>query len=119
MNTRFETNQPKHIKTGEKLNLPSVPKPIYKITFPVYAIPAWYEAYANDNGWIVEKVRGKSKETVAEKKFTNFERLRTLDIEQMADELFGLFAAFYDVEWSKEAVTGWLKQEVDDVHNQM
>jgi hypothetical protein len=31
--------------------------------------------------------------------------------EELADELFDLIAAFYDVEWSKEVLLDWLRQE--------
>jgi len=97
----------------DKLNLPPLQKPIYEIKFPVYTIPATYIAWANDRGWCVEKTYGPMPERVAQKKFTNFERLRTLSVEQMADELLDIFAGFYAVEWGTEDVLKWLKQEVE------
>ena len=43
---------------------------------------------------------------------TNADRSRAMtDDEELADELLTAFAAFYDVEWSREAVLDWLKQE--------
>ena len=46
------------------------------------------------------------------KPITNADRIRAMTDEELADELLTAFAAFYDVEWSKEAVLDWLKQEV-------
>lgn len=43
---------------------------------------------------------------------TNADRIRAMTDEELADELLTAFAAFYDVEWSKEAVLDWLRQEV-------
>lgn len=40
------------------------------------------------------------------------DKIRAMTDEELADELFDLFAAFYDVEWSKDAVLDWLKQEM-------
>ena len=48
------------------------------------------------------------------KPITNSMRIRTMTDEELADELLTAFAAFYDVEWSKEAVLDWLKQEVKE-----
>ena len=45
------------------------------------------------------------------KPITNADRIRAMTDEELADELFDLFAAFYDVEWSKEVLLDWLKQE--------
>ena len=45
---------------------------------------------------------------------TNADRIRAMTDEELADELLTAFAAFYDVEWSKDAVLDWLKQEVTD-----
>jgi hypothetical protein len=45
---------------------------------------------------------------------TNYDRIRAMTDEELADALLDMFAAFYDVEWSKEAVLEWLKQEATD-----
>jgi hypothetical protein len=45
---------------------------------------------------------------------SNGDRIRSMSDEELADELFDLFAAFYDVEWSKEVLLDWLKQEAQD-----
>ena len=47
----------------------------------------------------------------APKPQTNADKIRNMTDEEMADEIFGLFAAFYEVEWSKETLLNWLKQE--------
>lgn len=47
-------------------------------------------------------------------KQTNADRIRAMTDEELADELLTAFAAFYDVEWSKEAVLDWLKQEATE-----
>lgn len=44
---------------------------------------------------------------------TNADRFRAMTDEELASELLSLFAAFYEVEWSREAILEWLKQEVD------
>ena len=43
---------------------------------------------------------------------TNADRIRSMSDEELADELLSLFAAFYAVEWSSDAVLDWLKEEV-------
>ena len=44
-------------------------------------------------------------------KQTNADRIRGMSDEELADELLSLFAAFYDIEWSLEAVLDWLREE--------
>ena len=51
---------------------------------------------------------------MTEHRLTNAERIRAMTDEELADELLTAFAAFYDVEWSKEAVLDWLKQEAKE-----
>jgi hypothetical protein len=62
------------------------------------------------NGLDYDKAPTKYKE----KSMANGDKLRSMTDEELADELFDLFAAFYDVEWSKEVLLDWLKQEADD-----
>lgn len=45
---------------------------------------------------------------------TNADRIRSMTDEEMADEILGLFAAFYEVEWSKETLLNLLKQEAEE-----
>lgn len=45
---------------------------------------------------------------------TNADRIRAMSDEELADELLSLFADFYEVEWSKDAVLDWLKAEVKE-----
>lgn len=49
---------------------------------------------------------------IAAGKPSNADRIRSMTDEELADEFLTAFAAFYDVEWSKDAVLDWLKQEV-------
>lgn len=44
---------------------------------------------------------------------TNYDRVRQMGKEQFADELLDLFAAFYDVEWSKESIMDWLDSKIE------
>ena len=46
-------------------------------------------------------------------KKTNGDLLRSMDNEALADELLDVFAAFYCVEWSKDAILKWLNTEVE------
>ena len=48
------------------------------------------------------------------KPITNADRIRAMTDEELADELLTVFAAFYEVEWSKDAVLDWLKQEAGE-----
>jgi hypothetical protein len=45
---------------------------------------------------------------------TNADRIRAMSDEELADELLTVFAAFYEVEWSKDAVLDWLKKEAKE-----
>jgi hypothetical protein len=45
------------------------------------------------------------------KPVTNYDRIRAMTDEELADELLELFACFYAVEWSREQVLDLLKQE--------
>lgn len=116
MSATFEGNDP---VLFDNLKLPPLPKPIYEITFPVYTIPATYNAWANDKGWGVEKTSGPMPERVAEKKFTNFERLRTLNVEEMAIEIVDYFEMTFDDaglsrDCALQGLVDWLRQEVED-----
>ena len=44
---------------------------------------------------------------------TKADRIRAMSDEELADELLDYFAAFYSVEWSREELVKWLKQEAD------
>jgi len=43
---------------------------------------------------------------------TNADKIRAMSDEQLADELLEWFACFYAVEWSREQIINYLKQEV-------
>lgn len=45
---------------------------------------------------------------------TEADKLRAMTDEELADELLNAFAAFYDVEWSKDDILDWLKQEASE-----
>lgn len=45
---------------------------------------------------------------------TNADRIRAMSDEELADELMDWFVAFCSVEWSRETLIDWLKEEVDD-----
>ena len=45
-------------------------------------------------------------------KKTNADRFRAMSDEELADELLEWFACFYAVEWSREQIINYLKQEV-------
>lgn len=45
---------------------------------------------------------------------SNADRIRAMSDEELADELLTAFAAFYEVEWSKDAVFDWLKREATE-----
>jgi hypothetical protein len=51
---------------------------------------------------------------IQRKPITNYDRLTAMSVEELAGELLDLFAAFYAVEWSKEVLLDWLKQEIKD-----
>ncbi len=51
---------------------------------------------------------------VGYKPITNGDQIRKMTDEEMADEILGLFAAFCEVEWSKETLLDWLRQEVSN-----
>ena len=42
---------------------------------------------------------------------TNADRIRSMTDEELAETMLDCFAAFYDVEWSKQDILDWLKQE--------
>ena len=50
----------------------------------------------------------------ARKPQTNADRIRAMSDEELANELLDLFAAFYSVEWSKEGLFDWLRQEASE-----
>jgi len=52
--------------------------------------------------------------TKLKKPITNADRIRSMTDEELAGELLDLFAAFYEVEWSKEVLLDWLRQEAKD-----
>lgn len=45
---------------------------------------------------------------------TNAERIRAMTDEELAETMLDCFAAFYDVEWSKQDILDWLKQEASE-----
>jgi hypothetical protein len=45
---------------------------------------------------------------------TNADRIRAMTDEELAKAMLDCFAAFYDVEWSKQDILNWLKQEAKD-----
>lgn len=45
------------------------------------------------------------------KPITNADRIRSITDEELADELLEWYAVFSVVEWSKEMILDWLKQE--------
>lgn len=47
-------------------------------------------------------------------KQTNADRIRAMTDEELADELLEWYAVFYAVEWSRDMILDWLKQECDD-----
>ena len=46
-------------------------------------------------------------------KITNYDKLRAMSYVELADALLDMFAAFYDVEWSKDVVLDFLKEEAE------
>ena len=42
---------------------------------------------------------------------TNGDRIRAMSDEELADELLEWFACFYAIEWSREQIINYLKQE--------
>ena len=42
---------------------------------------------------------------------TNADRIRSMSDEELADELMEWYACFSSVEWTKEMLVDWLKQE--------
>ena len=47
-------------------------------------------------------------------KKTNADRIRSMTDEELAETMLDCFAAFYDVEWSKQDILDWLKQEASE-----
>lgn len=47
-------------------------------------------------------------------KKTNADRIRAMTDEELAETMLDCFAAFYDVEWSKQDILDWLKQEASE-----
>lgn len=45
---------------------------------------------------------------------TNADRIRAMTDEELAETMLDCFAAFYDVEWSKQDILDWLKQEAKE-----
>lgn len=45
---------------------------------------------------------------------SNADKIREMSDEKLADELLDWFMAFYAVEWSRDEVLNWLKQEAED-----
>lgn len=45
---------------------------------------------------------------------TNADRIRAMADEELAETMLDCFAAFYDVEWSKQDILDWLKQEASE-----
>ena len=45
------------------------------------------------------------------KPVTNYDRIVSKSPEELAETMLDCFAAFYDVEWSKQDILDWLKQE--------
>ena len=45
---------------------------------------------------------------------TNADRIRAMTDEELAETMLDCFAAFYDVEWSKQDILDWLKQEASE-----
>lgn len=43
---------------------------------------------------------------------TNADRIRSMDDDELADELLEWFACFTAVEWSRDMILNWLKKEV-------
>ena len=46
------------------------------------------------------------------KPITNADRIRSMDDDELVDELLELFACFTAVEWSRDMILNWLKKEV-------
>jgi hypothetical protein len=44
---------------------------------------------------------------------TNADRIRAMTDEELAETMLDCFAAFYEVEWSKQDILDWLRQEVE------
>ena len=45
---------------------------------------------------------------------TNADRIRSMTDEELADELVEWFACFSAVEWTREMICDWLKQECEE-----
>lgn len=45
---------------------------------------------------------------------TNADRIRAMSDEELADAFIELFAAFYVIEWSRETLLNWLRQEATE-----
>jgi hypothetical protein len=45
---------------------------------------------------------------------SNADRIRSMTDEELAEAMLDCFAAFYDVEWSKQDILNWLKQEASE-----
>lgn len=45
---------------------------------------------------------------------TNADRIRSMTDEKLADELLEWYEVFYAVEWSRDMLLDWLRQEVSD-----
>lgn len=43
---------------------------------------------------------------------TNADRIRSMDDDELVDELLEWFACFTAVEWSRDMILNWLKKEV-------
>lgn len=45
---------------------------------------------------------------------TNADRIRAMTDEELAETMLDCFAAFYEVEWSKQDILDWLKEEAEE-----
>lgn len=47
------------------------------------------------------------------KPITKADHIRAMTDEELAETMLDCFAAFYDVEWSKQDILDWLKEEAE------
>lgn len=57
------------------------------------------------------KNEGECAECGLKHEYTNADKIRDMTDEELADELLEWYAVFSVVEWSKEMILDWLKQE--------
>ena len=64
---------------------------------------ACFACYSVDRGWPTQF-----------RPTTHADEIRVMSDEELAETMLDCFAAFYDVEWSKQDILDWLKQEAED-----